>query len=123
MERLLTQGRSKGISVVTGMQRPARISRFALSESTHTIAFFLEGRDRKLILIEDAAQALGADEGGKRAGSWGDFGSFSFYPTKNLSAAGDAGLMTARDAKHADLLRMLRHHGSWQAYEIGRAHV
>lgn len=73
-------------------------------------------RDRKLILVEDAAQALGADEGGRRAGSWGDFGAFSFYPTKNLSAAGDAGLMTARDAKHAERLRMLRHHGSRQTY-------
>lgn len=73
-------------------------------------------RDRKLVLIEDAAQALGADEGGKRAGSWGDFGCFSFYPTKNLSAAGDAGLMTAREAKHAERLRMLRHHGSRQTY-------
>jgi dTDP-4-amino-4,6-dideoxygalactose transaminase len=73
-------------------------------------------RDRKLLLIEDCAQALGADHGGRRAGSWGDFGSFSFYPTKNLAAAGDAGMMTARDPRHAERLRMLRHHGSRQAY-------
>lgn len=73
-------------------------------------------RDRKLVLVEDCAQALGADEGGRRAGSWGDFGCFSFYPTKNLAAAGDAGLMTARDARHAERLRMLRHHGSRQTY-------
>jgi dTDP-4-amino-4,6-dideoxygalactose transaminase len=73
-------------------------------------------REKKLVLIEDCAQALGADEGGRRAGSWGDFGSFSFYPTKNLAAAGDAGLITARDARHAERLRMLRHHGSRQAY-------
>jgi dTDP-4-amino-4,6-dideoxygalactose transaminase len=73
-------------------------------------------RDRKLVLVEDCAQALGADEGGRRAGNWGDFGSFSFYPTKNLAAAGDAGMITARDARHAERLRMLRHHGSRQTY-------
>ena len=73
-------------------------------------------RDKKLVLIEDCAQALGADHGGRRAGSWGDFGSFSFYPTKNLAAAGDAGMITARDARHAGRLRMLRHHGSRQTY-------
>jgi dTDP-4-amino-4,6-dideoxygalactose transaminase len=73
-------------------------------------------REKKLVLIEDCAQSLGADEGGRQAGSWGDFGSFSFYPTKNLAAAGDAGMITARDARHAERLRMLRHHGSRQAY-------
>jgi len=73
-------------------------------------------RERKLVLIEDCAQALGADYGGRRAGSWGDFGCFSFYPTKNLAAAGDAGMITARDARHAERLRMLRHHGSRQSY-------
>jgi dTDP-4-amino-4,6-dideoxygalactose transaminase len=73
-------------------------------------------RDRKLVLIEDCAQSLGADYDGRRAGSWGDFGCFSFYPTKNLAAAGDAGMITARDARHAERLRMLRHHGSRQSY-------
>lgn len=47
IERLLTQGRSKNISVAVGMQRPARISRFAISESTHVLAFHLEGRDAR----------------------------------------------------------------------------
>ncbi|HEU5176263.1 MAG TPA: DegT/DnrJ/EryC1/StrS family aminotransferase, partial [Burkholderiales bacterium] len=73
-------------------------------------------REKKLVLIEDCAQALGADEGGRQAGSWGDFGSFSFYPTKNLAAAGDAGLITAKTEEHAKTLRMLRHHGSRQTY-------
>ncbi len=73
-------------------------------------------REKKLVLIEDCAQSLGADYDGRRAGGWGDFGSFSFYPTKNLAAAGDAGMITARDARHAERLRMLRHHGSRQAY-------
>jgi len=73
-------------------------------------------QEKKLVLIEDCAQSLGADCDGRRAGSWGDFGCFSFYPTKNLAAAGDAGMITARDARHAERLRMLRHHGSRQAY-------
>ena len=72
--------------------------------------------DRKLVLIEDCAQALGADYDGRRCGSWGDFAGFSFYPTKNLAAVGDAGLMTAKEAKHAETLRMLRHHGSRKTY-------
>ena len=73
-------------------------------------------RNRKLFLIEDCAQALGADYDGRPAGGWGDFGCFSFYPTKNLAAAGDAGLATARTAAHAERLRMLRHHGSRESY-------
>jgi dTDP-4-amino-4,6-dideoxygalactose transaminase len=73
-------------------------------------------RDRKLVLIEDCAQSLGAEHGDTQAGNWGDFGCFSFYPTKNLAAAGDAGMITARDARHAERLRMLRHHGSRQSY-------
>jgi dTDP-4-amino-4,6-dideoxygalactose transaminase len=73
-------------------------------------------RERRLVLVEDCAQALGADEAGTRAGAWGDFGCFSFYPTKNLGAAGDAGMITARDARRAGRLRMLRHHGSRRSY-------
>ena len=72
--------------------------------------------EKNLVLIEDCAQAIGADYGGRRAGSWGDFGSYSFYPTKNLAAAGDAGLMTTREKKFDEILRMLRHHGSRQTY-------
>jgi dTDP-4-amino-4,6-dideoxygalactose transaminase len=73
-------------------------------------------RNNNLILVEDCAQALGADYDGRRCGSWGDFGGFSFYPTKNLAAVGDAGLITARDKKHDETLRMLRHHGSRKTY-------
>jgi dTDP-4-amino-4,6-dideoxygalactose transaminase len=73
-------------------------------------------RANNLVLIEDCAQALGADYQGRRAGSWGDFGCFSFYPTKNLAAAGDAGLVSTRNADYDKLLRMLRHHGSRQTY-------
>lgn len=69
-----------------------------------------------LALIEDCAQSLGADYAGRRAGGWGRFGAFSFYPTKNLGAAGDAGLVTAREKADDETLRMLRHHGSRQTY-------
>jgi dTDP-4-amino-4,6-dideoxygalactose transaminase len=77
---------------------------------------------RGIVLVEDCAQAIAADWGGRQAGAWGDFGCFSFYPTKNLGAYGDAGLVTAREARHDARLRMLRHHGSRQTYlheEIG----
>ena len=73
-------------------------------------------KTKNLILVEDCAQALGAEYQGRRAGSWGDFGCFSFYPTKNLAAAGDAGLVTTRNPDYDRLLRMLRHHGSRQTY-------
>jgi dTDP-4-amino-4,6-dideoxygalactose transaminase len=73
-------------------------------------------RERKLVLIEDCAQALGAEYRDKRAGGWGDFGCFSFYPTKNLGAVGDAGMITTSNKKHEETLRVLRHHGSRQAY-------
>jgi dTDP-4-amino-4,6-dideoxygalactose transaminase len=71
---------------------------------------------RGVVLVEDCAQAIGADWAGKQAGAWGDFGCYSFYPTKNLGAYGDAGLVTTREAKHDAMLRMLRHHGSRQTY-------
>jgi UDP-N-acetyl-3-dehydro-alpha-D-glucosamine 3-aminotranferase len=73
-------------------------------------------RSRGFLLIEDCAQALGAEYQGRRAGAWGDFGCFSFYPTKNLAAVGDAGMITTSGKKHEETLRMLRHHGSRQTY-------
>jgi dTDP-4-amino-4,6-dideoxygalactose transaminase len=73
-------------------------------------------RERKLVLVEDCAQCIGADYDGQRAGSWGEFAGFSFYPTKNLGAVGDAGMITAKNEEHAKTLRMLRHHGSRQTY-------
>lgn len=72
--------------------------------------------DHGLALLEDCAQALGADYDGRRAGTWGAFGCLSFYPTKNLAAAGDAGMVLCRETAHDETLRMLRHHGSREAY-------
>ncbi len=73
-------------------------------------------KQKNLVLVEDCAQALGAEYRGRRAGSWGEFGCFSFYPTKNLAAAGDAGLITTTSGDYDKVLRMLRHHGSRQTY-------
>jgi dTDP-4-amino-4,6-dideoxygalactose transaminase len=73
-------------------------------------------KQHNLVLIEDCAQAIGADFDGKRCGSWGEFGGYSFYPTKNLGAAGDAGLITSKTIEDDKLLRSLRHHGSKQTY-------
>ncbi len=73
-------------------------------------------------LIEDAAQAFGARFNGIPAGALGDAAAFSFYPTKNLSAFGDAGLMTTHDAAVDDHARVLRAHGMRERYfheEIG----
>jgi dTDP-4-amino-4,6-dideoxygalactose transaminase len=70
----------------------------------------------KLVIVEDAAQAIGAAWDGRRAGSLGMTAAFSFYPTKNLSAFGDAGLVTALDPHVADHMRRLRNHGSSRRY-------
>jgi dTDP-4-amino-4,6-dideoxygalactose transaminase len=65
-----------------------------------------------LALLEDCAQAHGARVGGRHVGSFSDAGCFSFYPTKNLGALGDAGAITTNDAALARRLRMLRNYGS-----------
>ena len=65
----------------------------------------------KLIVIEDAAQAIGSEYEGRRAGSIGDFGCFSFFPSKNLGGFGDGGLVTAQDSELADRIKLLRNHG------------
>jgi dTDP-4-amino-4,6-dideoxygalactose transaminase len=70
-------------------------------------------------VVEDAAQAIGASRGGRRAGAWGAAGCFSFYPAKSLGAAGDAGAITTDDPELARRLRTLRFHGQ----TAGKGHV
>ncbi|GMR05144.1 MAG: DegT/DnrJ/EryC1/StrS family aminotransferase [Thermodesulfobacteriota bacterium] len=67
-------------------------------------------------VIEDAAQAIGAEYRGKKAGSLGDTGCFSFYPTKNLACLGDGGLVTTNNSKTARILKKLRIHGTSAKY-------
>ena len=73
-------------------------------------------KKHNLKVVEDAAQAIGAKYKGKKAGTFGDFGCFSFFPSKNLGAAGDAGMVVTNDPEMAELMRILRVHGAKPKY-------
>lgn len=75
---------------------------------------------RGIAVIEDCAQAAGARRGQRMAGSYGDLGAFSFYPTKNLAALGDGGAVVTADAAYAERLRMLRQYGWESKYRVVR---
>jgi dTDP-4-amino-4,6-dideoxygalactose transaminase len=78
--------------------------------------------EASLPVIEDAAQAIGAELGGQRAGSLGDIGCFSFFPSKNLGGVGDGGMVTTKHSHVADRVRLLRNHGFAPKYynkEVG----
>lgn len=70
-----------------------------------------------LLVLEDSAQAHGAQIDGIKAGNWGDASGFSFYPGKNLGALGDAGAITTNDAELAHMLKALRNYGSHEKYK------
>ncbi len=89
-------GRTKAIVAVHLFGRPAA----------------LEALPAGVPIVEDAAQAFGATLGGRRAGTLGAAGTFSFFPTKNLFGLGDGGLVVSNDAGLAERVRLLRFHGS-----------
>lgn len=76
----------------------------------------IKSANQKIVIIEDCAQSMGASIDGKQAGTWGDFGAFSFYPTKNLGAMGDAGMVSCSDEIGYKEVKMIRVHGSEQRY-------
>lgn len=74
-------------------------------------------QQHQLLVLEDCAQAHGAEIGGRLAGNWGDAAGFSFYPGKNLGALGDGGAVTTNDDELAQTVRALRNYGSHKKYE------
>jgi dTDP-4-amino-4,6-dideoxygalactose transaminase len=73
-------------------------------------------RERGVAVIEDAAQAIGSEYKGRRAGTLADIACFSFFPSKNLGGYGDGGMLTTNDASLNERLRMLRVHGTKRKY-------
>lgn len=73
-------------------------------------------KQHDLVVIEDAAQAIGAEDKGRRAGAIGHYGCLSFYPTKNLGGAGDGGMVVTNDQARAERVRRLRGHGAEPKY-------
>jgi dTDP-4-amino-4,6-dideoxygalactose transaminase len=85
-------------------------------QTAHMTLLRAFAKSQKLVVIEDAAQAIGAHSGSERAGSMGDAGCFSFFPSKNLGALGDAGMVTTQHATLAERMRILRVHGGAPKY-------
>lgn len=104
LESVLTS-RTRAVVAVHLYGQPADVDAIASFCATHHLAF-----------VEDCAQAHGAEWRGRRLGSFGMVGCFSCYPTKNLGALGDAGLITTNDAAIADRIRMLRQYGWRERY-------
>ncbi|PSB21554.1 DegT/DnrJ/EryC1/StrS family aminotransferase [Phormidesmis priestleyi ULC007] len=97
--------RTKAIIPVHLFGQPADMTRLMAIANAHHLA-----------VIEDCAQATGAEWAGQKVGSFGQIGCFSFYPTKNLGACGDGGAITTNDPEIAATLRMLRDHGRRSGY-------
>ncbi|NOS79618.1 MAG: DegT/DnrJ/EryC1/StrS family aminotransferase [Nitrospira sp.] len=107
---------------------PAQLERVVTSRTKAIIPVHLFGqcadmpainqiaKAKRLHVIEDACQAIGAGQGGQRAGVLGDTACFSFFPSKNLGGFGDGGMITTNDQGLADALAMLRVHGSRVRY-------
>ena len=114
VEAILTRPRPNPIAAILPVHLYGQCADFT--------AFSRLGQMHNLKLIEDAAQAWGAEWDGTKAGALGDAAAFSFYPTKNLSAAGDAGMVSTQSDSIAERVRTLRQHGMRRRYhhdEIG----
>lgn len=108
---------------------PARIGRAVTKKTKAIIPVHLFGQCAEMTpiletashyeipVIEDAAQSIGAEYRGKRAGSMGGMGTFSFFPSKNLGGFGDGGMVITNNAELANKIKLLRHHGAENAYE------
>ncbi len=117
------------IDPVTYNLDPALVARALTPRTRAIVAVHLYGqpaamdaiteiaRPRGVAVIEDAAQAIGASYAGRPAGSWGDAACLSFYPTKNLAACGDGGMVLTAREDVAQAMRRLRDHGSPRKYE------
>jgi dTDP-4-amino-4,6-dideoxygalactose transaminase len=100
-----------GIAAKISPRTRAIIPVHLFGQMADMLAIMNVARRHCLIVIEDAAQAIGAEFQGARAGSLGDLACFSFYPTKNLGGFGDGGMITTNDRGLAERLRLLRNHG------------
>lgn len=122
------------VDAATHTLDPAEISMHATPASRAVLVVHLYGRmaaveaiaqqaaGRGLRLIEDCAQAHGAELAGRKAGTWGDAAAFSFYPTKNLGALGDGGAVLTRSAATAEQVRLLRNYG-WKPQYVSHLHA
>jgi dTDP-4-amino-4,6-dideoxygalactose transaminase len=115
-ERCTKQG-SQLVNRATGGRVKALMPVHLYGQSADMAPLMAMARQQGLRVIEDAAQAIGtAYTNGQRVGTFGDVGCFSFFPSKNLGAFGDAGLCTTNDAELAESMRVLRVHGGKPKY-------
>jgi dTDP-4-amino-4,6-dideoxygalactose transaminase len=117
------------IDPATGLLDPTSVERCIGPRTRAVLLVHLYGQMRGLAgwaafchahgvhLLEDCAQSHDAEVDGRRGGSWGSFGAYSFYPTKNLGAAGDAGALVTNDSELAALAGSLRNYGQANRYE------
>jgi dTDP-4-amino-4,6-dideoxygalactose transaminase len=113
-------GRQLGDRQLSGGKRPENLRAILpvhlYGQCADMDAFELIAQEFGVTIVEDAAQAIGAEWNGRSAGSLGVTAAFSFYPTKNLSAYGDAGIVTTKSLEMAEHMRQLRNHGSPRRY-------